>query len=267
MDRADEFVRVGGLALRVARRGEGRPLLLIGGIGANVEMWGPLQAHLGDLSTVAFDAPGTGRSDTARLPMRMPALAKLVQRLVARLGYHEIDVLGYSWGGALAQQLAHDAPGLVDRLILAGTTAGAVSRPGSARALACMLTPLRYYSAAHLRQVAPVIAGGRTAREPDLLQTHASHRLAAPPTLWGYQSQLWAMTGWTSAFWLHRLRLPTLVLSGDEDPLIPLDNARFLAWRIPNARLEVIRGGGHLFLIDQPRDAADEITRFLADPT
>jgi pimeloyl-ACP methyl ester carboxylesterase len=126
---------------------------------------------------------------------------------------------------------------------------------------------LRYYSAAHLRRVAPVIAGGRTAREPELLQAHATQRLAAPPSLWGYQSQLFAMTGWTSALWLHKLRQPTLVLTGDEDPLVPLANARFLARRIPQARLEVVRGGGHLFLLDQPRDAAGAITRFLSEPT
>ena len=262
-----EFVRVGGLALRVASRGQGRPLLLVGGIGANVEIWAPLQARLGELPTVAFDAPGTGRSDTARVPMRMSTLARVVRRMVARLGHDEIDVLGYSFGGALAQQLAHDAPDLVRRLILAATTAGMVSRPGSVKALAFMLTPLRYYSAAHLRRVAPVIAGGRTAREPELLRAHAGHRLAAPPTLWGYQSQLFAMTGWTSALWLHELRQPTLVLSGDEDPLVPLANARFLARRIPNARLAVVRGGGHLFLLDQPDDAAGAITRFLSEPT
>ena len=263
----DEFVQVGGLALRVSSHGHGRPLLLVGGIGANIEMWEPLRARLGDLPTVAFDAPGTGRSDTARLPMRMPALARVVRRMVARLGHDEIDVLGYSFGGALAQQLARDAPDLVRRLILAATNAGMVSRPGSPKALASMLTPLRYYSPAHLRRVGPTIAGGRTAREPDLLRAHTALRLAAPPSLWGYQSQLMAMAGWTSALWLDQLPQPTLVLNGDEDPLVPLANPRFLARRIRRARLEVVRGAGHLFLLDQPGDAAGPITRFLSDPT
>jgi pimeloyl-ACP methyl ester carboxylesterase len=159
------FVDVDGLRLRVAVRGEGPPLLLIAGIGANIELWHPLQTRLDGLQTIVFDAPGTGRSGTPRRLMRMGDLARLVTRLLDEFGYTQVDVLGYSFGGAVAQQLAHDAPGRVRRLILAGTTSGLFSVPGSLAALALMLTPLRYHSREQLRQVIPIIAGGRTARE------------------------------------------------------------------------------------------------------
>ncbi|QEC48022.1 alpha/beta fold hydrolase [Baekduia soli] len=258
------MVRVGDLRLRVSRQGAGPPLLLIGGLGANLEMWRPLRRHLGDRHTIAFDAPGTGRSTTPRIPLRMRALARVVRGLLDELGEDRVDVLGYSFGGALAQQLAHDAPARVGRLILAATNSGAVSVPGRPLSVVHLMSPLRYHSAEYLRRAVPVMAGGRTARDPEALRRHTADRLVAPPSLWGYQSQMYAMTGWTSALWLHRLPCPTLVLSGDDDPLVPLANARFLARRIPGARLHIVPGGGHLFLIDQPEDAADVITQFLA---
>ena len=265
MPATERFVDAGDLRLRVSCvAGDGRPLLLIGGIGANIEMWRPLRRALAGRPTIAFDAPGTGRSQTPRWPLRMRGLAELVTRLVHVLGEREVDVLGYSFGGALAQQLAHDRPRLVRRLILAATSAGMVSVPASPHVLALMATPWRYYSPRHLRRVAPIIAGGRTAREPQVLGGHVADRLKAPPSLRGYQWQLAAITGWTSAHWLHRIGQPTLVLAGDDDPLVPVANARFLAHRIPRARLHVVRGGGHLFLIDQPHDVVDVVGAFLA---
>ena len=262
------FIHAGGLRLRVSiAAGDGRPLLLIGGIGANVEMWRPLRRVLDGVATIAFDAPGTGHSETPRRPLRMRRLAAIVGELLDAVGAREVDVLGYSFGGALAQQFAHDQPRRVRRLILAGTSAGMVSLPARPHVIALMATPLRYYSPRHLRRVASTIAGGRTGRDPAALDRHVADRISAPPPLLGYQWQLAAIAGWTSAHWLHRLTQPTLVLAGDDDPLVPLANARFLARRIPRARLHVVAGGGHLFLLDQPGDVVDVVADFLADPS
>lgn len=232
----------------------------------NLEMWRPLRAHLPGVPVIAFDAPGTGHSDTPRTPLRMRGLAQIVTALLDELGHDRVDVLGYSFGGAVAQQLAHDAPERVRRLVLAATTAGAVSVPGSPRALIHMLSPLRYYSERHLRKALSAIAGGRAGRDGQFVARHASDRLAAPPPFWGYQLQLYSIAGWTSALWLRSIDAPTLVLAGNDDPVVPLVNARFLASRIPAARLRVIDGAGHLFLIDQPGDAAPIITGFLSNP-
>ena len=66
----------------------------------------------------------------------------------------------------------------------------------------------------------------------------------------------------------HTLRQPTLVLAGDDDPIIPLVNARMMAWRIPDARLHVVQGGGHLFFLERPDAIADVVASFLsADAT
>jgi pimeloyl-ACP methyl ester carboxylesterase len=75
---------------------------------------------------------------------------------------------------------------------------------------------------------------------------------------------LYAITGWTSVPWLHRLPHPTLVLAGDDDPIVPLANGRILDRLIPDARLHVVPGGGHLFLLDRPAEIAAVVTNFLA---
>ena len=113
-----EFVTAAGLRLRVGRHGAGRPLLLITGIGANLDMWAPFARLVGDRELIAFDPPGAGLSQRPRRPLGMRGLAGVVRELLDALGLERVDVLGYSFGGALAQELAHRAPDRVRRLVL-----------------------------------------------------------------------------------------------------------------------------------------------------
>src|SRR5256885_11702060 len=115
-----EFVATAAApSVRVARIGEGEPLLLINGLGANLEMWQPLVRGLADgRELIAFDLPGTGRSARPRWPLRMSQLAHVVTELLDELGYEQPDVLGYSLGGIVAQELAHRAPERIRRLVL-----------------------------------------------------------------------------------------------------------------------------------------------------
>ncbi|HEX3607015.1 MAG TPA: poly(3-hydroxyalkanoate) depolymerase [Candidatus Dormibacteraeota bacterium] len=255
-------MRVDGLELRVALEGEGPPLLLINGIGANIEMWAPFVSALSGHQLILFDAPGTGHSSRTRQPVRMRRLSRVVVGILDQLGYDRVDVLGYSFGGALAQQLAHQHPERVRRLILAGTMCG-VGVPANPLVLALMATPLRYYSRSHLARISPVIYGGQSRRDPEVLRRHLAARLTRPPSMLGYQWQLYALAGWSSLLWLHRLEQPTLVLHGEKDPIVPLVNSRLMASRIPGARLEVVPAAGHLFLIDQPEQPAEIIMDFL----
>jgi poly(3-hydroxyoctanoate) depolymerase len=97
-----------------------------------------------------------------------------------------------------------------------------------------------------------------------VLAAQAADRLRRPPDPLGYAFQLYAVAGWSSLPWLHRLTQPTLVIAGEQDPSVPLGNARRLAARIPDARLHVVKGGGHLFLLDEPESVAPTILDFLA---
>jgi poly(3-hydroxyoctanoate) depolymerase len=105
-----DFISPAGLRLRFARRGSGPPLLLITGIGAHLDMWSPLARLVNDRELIAFDPPGAGLSQRPRLPLRMGRLARIVEALLDELRLERVDVLGYSWGGGLAQELARRAP-------------------------------------------------------------------------------------------------------------------------------------------------------------
>ncbi len=258
-----ELVTAAGLRLRVARQGAGRPLLLITGIGANLDMWAPYARVAGDRELIAFDAPGTGLSQRPRRPLRMRELADVVRELMDVLGLDRPDVLGYSFGGALAQELARRAPERVRRLVLCATGPGLGGIPPRPLAALALATPARYYHPALLSLTVPYIAGGRTAREPGVLAEQAAARLGRPPDPLGYAYQLYAAAGWSSLPWLHRVRRPTLIVAGDDDPSVPLRNARLLAARLPDARVHVVKGGGHLFLLDEPESAAGAIAAFL----
>jgi poly(3-hydroxyalkanoate) depolymerase len=249
--------------MRVARRGEGRPLVLITGIGANLEMWRPFERLVRGREVVAFDPPGAGASQRPRRPLRMAGLARVVVSLLDALGLDEVDLLGHSFGGGLAQELARRAPGRVRRLILCATAPGLGGVPPRPYPALLLASPARYYHAGFLRATVPRMAGGRTARDPAQLDHQAAARLARPPDALGYAFQLYAAAGWTSLLWLHQIAQPTLIVAGDDDPVIPLANARLMAWRMPAARLLVVEGGGHLLLLDQPETVVHEIHAFL----
>ncbi len=261
--RRTKRVRVGGVTLRVARRGSGHPLLLLTGIGANLEMWGPFERLMRGREVIALDAPGTGLSERTRCPMRMSGLARMVAALLDELDLPQADVLGYSFGGLLAQELAHRSPDRVRRLILCATAQGLPVVPPSPVPALMLMTPARYYHPRLFRLMIPHIAGGRTRRDPDLLEDQAEARLSRPPQLLGYAYQLYAASGWTSVPWLWRVRQPTLIIAGDDDPIIPLANPKLMARMMPAAKLRVVEGGGHLFLLDEPESVIGDITAFL----
>ena len=257
-------VTVRGQRIRVSVAGapSAHPLLLISGIGAPLELWRGFRRRL-DRETIAFDAPGTGGSPAPLRPRTMWELARLVSDLLDELGYAAVDVLGISWGGGLAQHLALVRKQRVGRLVLAATGFGAGSVPGSTSAWAELLRPTRYFSPGHLRRVGPAVFGGEVRRRPEILREHGLLRAAHAPSSRGYVYQLLAAGTWASLPWLRLVTAETLVLMGDDDPIVHPVNGRVLARVLPNARLRIVPHAGHLFLIDQPDDAAAIVNEFL----
>ncbi|MFK8024202.1 MAG: alpha/beta fold hydrolase [Ilumatobacter sp.] len=251
------------LRVTVENAGAGRPLLLVNGIGATGDLFGPFRRHLQDRETIAFDAPGVGGSPTPTFPYSMRKMAGIVAGLIDELGHDQVDLLGLSWGGGLAQEVAHRHPEMVRRLILTATMPGVTSVPGRPLALGILMSPIRYYSPAYLKRVAPTLYGGAIRENPQLLDEHAKQRAARPPTQLGYAYQLSAIQRWTSLPWLHTLPHRTLVLAGDEDPIVRLVNGRIMANQIPDGRLHVVEGGGHLFLFTRGEEMAEVVSDFL----
>jgi pimeloyl-ACP methyl ester carboxylesterase len=256
-------VDVGLTRVRVRTIGEGPPLLLLMGIGGNLDMWTPLVEVLRARELIMFDFPGTGSSGSSFLPPTMGANALLTRGLLHTLGYDRVDVLGYSWGGVLAQHLAIQHPRSVRRLVLAATTVGLGGVPPRPAVITRMLTPRRYYSREYFRKVAPEIYGGRFRHDATLTDEEASRRIAHPPGMLGYTAQLLALAGYSTLPGLPFISAPTLIVAGDDDPIVPTANQHLLAALIRNARLRIVAGAGHLLLFDSPDDVLADIVSFL----
>jgi len=260
------YHRVGGYRLRVAvtePAGAARtPLLLFNGIGASLELLEPLTTRLDGVRTITFDLPGVGQSDPSWLPRRPSGLARLARDLLNELDEPVADILGVSWGGMLAQQFAYQYPAMCRRLVLAATSAGQLMVPASPEVLLHMMSPGRYFSSGYLRRIAGTVYGGDFRHDDELARRYAEHM--SPPSPVGYLHQLLALTGWTSLFWLHRLRQPTLVMAGRDDPVVPKINAQILASRIPDSRLHYF-DCGHLFLFTRTEEAVAVLQGFLGD--
>lgn len=260
----EQMVDVRGLRLRVSVRGQGRPVLLMNGLGANLALWEALHRDLTGMQVISFDAPGAGRSSTPRRPYTMAALADVVADLLDVLGLGCVDVVGYSFGGVLAQQFALDHPRRVRRLVLGATTPGWGGLAGDVASLLAVMTPVRYYSKAAYALTAPALAGGTAESDPAFIERTAAARVQDPPAVGGYWLQLMAAWSWSSLPWLHLVEHPTLVVTGAQDRLIPAVNSELIASRLPRARLVRIEGWGHYVLLDHLSGAGAAIADFLA---
>ena len=257
------LLEVGGQVLRVGiRRGERArpPLLLFNGIGASIESIAPFLEALNGPETIMFDVPGVGGSPAPWLPYRPWMLVRLSARLLEQLGYEQVDVLGVSWGGALAQQFAFQQAKRCRRLVLAATSPGHLMVPGKLTVLLKMATPRRYKDPDYMNKVAGEIYGGALRESPGLVRDHLRHVRWSSDC--GYYLQLIAGVGWSSLPWLPFLSQPTLVIAGTDDPIVPVANGRILATLIPDARLVTI-DDGHLFLVTSADKSAEIISEFL----
>ena len=225
-------VRGHQIAMRV--QGEGDPLLLINGMTRPLQSWEPFIQAVPGRTIVSFDAPGVGASPTPMLPLSIPTLAALATAVMDAAGLDDADILGFSHGGAVAQQLAFDHPARVRRLVLAATSCGVGATPGSARA--------------GLRGLRPRADAGSWPRADAM----------------GMVWHSLAYSNWSSIPFLGAIAAPTLVVCGAHDRIVAPANSRVLAGRIPGASLVMVPAGHDLQRPDPARALAEVIERFLA---
>jgi poly(3-hydroxyalkanoate) depolymerase len=260
-------VTAAGRTLRVSVRAGTDPsvpaLLLMNGIGASLEVLQPFVDALDPRrSVVRFDVPGVGGSPRPVVPYNLSTFSPVVAGMLSRLGFDEpVDVLGLSWGGGLAQHFAVQHRKRCRRLVLVATGTGALMVPAHPRVLSKMLTPRRHRDPEYARRIAGEIYGGTVRTDPARAARalHAATRLGPRR---GYYYQLAASTGWSSLPFLKLIRQPTLLVAGDDDPIIPSINARVMARLIPDARLHLY-SGGHIALITEAHELAPVIEEFL----
>lgn len=254
-----------GQRIRVdIRPGNGKraPLVLCNGIGISLEALRPFVNALDpELEVIRFDVPGIGGSPLPHRPLWMPELAQLLGKMLTALGHEQVDMLGISWGGGLAQQFAVLNPRRCRRLVLVATGTGSLMIPAHPRVLARLARPRRHRDAGYAAMIAGELYGGSARDDPDRVAAllHANTRVGPRR---GYAYQMLAGLGWTSLPFLPLIRQPTLVLAGQDDPIIPLANARIMSALIPKARLHIY-DGGHLALVTEAGQLAPVVDSFL----
>ena len=236
------------------------PVLFFNGIGANIEAMAPMAEMLNDRDFITFDMPGIGGSPDPVVPYNPIMMARIAALLLDRFDMPLVDVMGVSWGGAMAQQFAFQNAARTHRLVLAATSAGMLMVPGKPAALVKMADPRRYIDPNFMSKHFKTLYGGATSGKDG----HIGR--ITPPSKTGYFYQLLAMLGWTSAPFLPFMHKETLIMMGGDDQIVPMANGKFLNMLIPNSELLEIENGGHLFLLSHADESIAAIREFLDRP-
>jgi poly(3-hydroxyalkanoate) depolymerase len=204
-------------------------------------------------------------ASTSLAPYGFPSLAWVLGRVLSKLGTGVVDVLGLSWGGALAQQFAFQNPRRCQRLVLVATGTGVLMVPARPSVLAKMLTPHRFADPDYAASIAGELYGGTVRSHGDDLARLFVRQLHAGSKI-GYLHQMLAGSVWTSLLALPAMRQETLIVAGTDDPIIPVVNARIMNALLPHSRLH-LHSGGHIDLVHNAAELAPVIEQFLNEPS
>lgn len=259
-------VEANGLKMYYEIHGEGHPLVMIMGLGANLDWWGPeiVDRLARRYRLLLFDNRGAGRTEKPATRYSIRMFADDTAALMDAVGIERAHVLGVSMGGMIAQELALNHPGRVERLILACTNCGVLrSVPPSMRVLAWLTARNVPPETLKERQLRLMFPDRFVARQREQIEAYWQRAGRHPTPVDAFRRQFGAILRFNSYGRLRRIQAPTLVMTGDEDILVPPRNAEILAARIPGARLEVFPGGGHGFIAQFPDRFCEVVEGFL----
>jgi pimeloyl-ACP methyl ester carboxylesterase len=254
-------VPAGEVELSYERSGSGPPLLLIMGMSGTALSWGEpfLDALRQDFETIVYDNRGIGESSRVEEPFTIGQLGQDAAGLLDALGIDSAHVLGISMGGMAAQELALAQPERVRTLTLGCTYCGgegsSLTSPEVARRLAeGRMSGDRERA---VRSFWEANVSGGFAADADAYETFRTRALQRKVALPVIVAQVQAIAAHDTYARLAGLTMPTLVVHGTDDQIIPVGNGRIVAARIPGARLEILDGVGHLFFLETPRRSAE----------
>lgn len=255
----------GDVRLHWETQGTGEPVLLIHGLGYSLDLWhrtAPVLAR--EFQVLSFDNRGVGRSDVPPGPYTIDEMARDAVAVLDAAGVGSAHVFGMSMGGIIAQVLGLDAPERVRSLILGCTVCGG---PGAVLAepevYAALAARAEMSLEDGLRATIPYTYDPGTPAER--IEEDLEIRRRCYPTSEGYLAQLSAGVGYSTFDRLKDIRVPTLVIHGESDRLVPPGNGRQLASQIAGAQLEILPRASHVFTSDQPEVANETVLRFLRD--
>jgi pimeloyl-ACP methyl ester carboxylesterase len=261
--------RVNDINLYYETHGAGAPLVLISGLGYSLWQWHRMAPYLQEhFQVITFDNRGVGGTDKPAGPYTASMLAGDTAGLLDALGIERAVVMGHSMGGFIAQAMALEHPQRVSKLILASTNFGGPRHvPVTPEALAILTDthsdPLTRLKNGIVVSTAPDFAE----KQPELIQKWLDWRGANPLNVAGYQAQMaigMALLAEAAAFEnrLLSISVPTLILFGAHDKVVPPTNADLLAKQIPGSQVHILPDAGHFFPLEVPEEAARVIIQF-----
>jgi pimeloyl-ACP methyl ester carboxylesterase len=261
------IAKVGDINIEYYVEGEGPPLLMIMGFSLSASAWG--QAFLAALQphfrTIRFSNRGTGLTDKPNAEYTIRMMADDAAGLLGELGIQRAHVLGISMGGMIAQELALNHPARVQALVLACTTCGARGVQPEPQVVATMvLTPGLSPQDQIRKGWSVAVTPEFLEKERDTLEEACRADLENPAPVYVLGRQLAAIMRFDTYERLSQIRAPTLIIHGDRDQLVPVQNAHILHERIPNCTLRILPGAPHGFNLERPQELAQAIVEFLS---
>jgi 3-oxoadipate enol-lactonase len=263
------IVKVGDINIYYEIHGKGEPLVLIYGYVGHSRLWfRQIPVLSKQYRVVAFDNRGVGRSDKPDIPYTMAMMAGDIAGLLDIIGIDSAHIFGISMGGMITQHFALNYPQRVISLILGCTACGGIHmiqpEPESMAALFDFERLKKMTPEEVTRQAMPFCYSQEfIERNPDIIEERVAKQLEYPTPGHGATRQAGAIMGHDTYELLPRIKSPTLVIAGDNDRLIPVENSRILASRIPGAELAIIKGAGHEFFIEDAEEVNKIILAFL----
>jgi 3-oxoadipate enol-lactonase len=259
------YVTNRGARLYWEEQGDGPPVLLIMGLSFTLEMWFRVVPHLTkSYRVILFDNRGIGKSDVPAGPYTMRMLASDAEAVLGAAGVSAAHIVGASMGGMVAQELALRSPERVLSLMLGCTSySGLFGKWPNFRKGPSNMAWLRASRLERERSMRHMLYATGTLEE--LIEEDIQVRCQCSWTQKGVFSQLAAILLWNSYGRLPSIKVPTLVVHGAEDHLLPPENGRIVASRIPGARFELIPNAGHILMTDQPEITIRHLLGFLEE--
>ena len=262
------IAKVGDINLCYEVHGKGEPLVLIMGYRVSHVCWFLIQDKLAsEHRVIVFDNRGTGRSDKPEMPYTTKMMAADVAGLLDVLDISAASVFGHSMGGMIAQEFALNYPDRLNTLILGGTTCGGTRAvPPTAEAMAFLFDPelAKLSVEGRIRAMIPWVWNKEFAdNNPAVIERFIAlaSEYPTPPHTAVYQQNV--LLTHDTYDRLPDIKAPALVIAGMEDRVVPHENSKLLASRIPNAEVAIIENAGHEYFDDSADKASKIILDFL----
>lgn len=256
---------INGCRFYYEKKGHGPPLLLIAGLASDSSSWGGIFHRLArHFTVIAYDNRSTGRTEAPESGYNVADLASDAAGLLDFLEIPQAHILGHSLGGFIAQQFCASYPEKVLKCVLSSTAVKCSARNaallGNLHAAKGKISPKLWFS-----EFLCWIFSRRKFNNPDFLKMSVAFAVDYPyqQTPEGFAGQLEAIANFNFESKVKTIKTPTLVLSGDDDILIPSDETRHLARVLPNAEFATIKSGGHAVFLEHPEIFSRKVTEFL----